>query len=196
MEMKISNTVSVEMDESLGYTMVFIKFDELKKESFMETIKQETLGSLLPFVGREQILDAYNECHVLTHWLDKGYLCYPAYENHLAYRPYNCGPKYIKAIDSILEKVNLRVKNEFLRMCEDLTSQITDWLNATAKNVAAAEAEKKAEQTVPPGRFFGKAQEGCGDAPPQGYHLCQRQRVLPDESPLGSGHLPDEISLA
>ena len=156
MEMKISKTVNVEMDESLGYTMVFIKFDELKKESFMETIKQETLGSLLPFVGREQILDAYNECHVLTHWLDKGYLCYPAYENHLAYRPYNCGPKYIKAIDSILEKVNLRVKNELLRMCEDLTSQITDWLNATAKNVAAAEAEKKAEQTVPQDAFSEK----------------------------------------
>ena len=41
-------------------------------------------------------------------------------------------------------------------MCEDLTSQITDWLNATAKNVAAAEAEKKAEQTVPQDAFSEK----------------------------------------
>ena len=146
MEMKIRKTVNVKMDESLGYTMVFIKVDELKKESLMEAIKQETLRSLLPSVGREQIPEAYNECHVLTRWLDKGYLCYPAYKNYLSYRPYNCGPKYIKAIDSILDKVNRRVGNEFLRMCEDLTSQITDRLNAIAKNVAAAEAKKKAEQ--------------------------------------------------
>lgn len=113
MEMKINKTVNVEMDESLGYPIVFIKFDELKNNALAEAIKQKAWESLQQFMGTEQMPDAHKECHVLTHWLDKGYLCYPAYENYLAYRPYNCGPRYIKKINCILEKTDRHAWYEF-----------------------------------------------------------------------------------
>lgn len=149
MEMKINKTVNVEMDESLGYTMVFIKFDGLKNNALAEAIKQKTLESLQQFMGTEQMPDAHKECHVLTHWLDKGYLCYPAYENYLAYRPYNCGPRCIKKINCILEKTDRHAWYEFWGMCENLTGQITDWLDRIVKDAAAAEAKEKAEQMDP-----------------------------------------------
>ena len=149
MEMKINKTVNVEMDESLGYPIVFIKFDELKNNALAEAIKQKAWESLQQFMGTEQMPDAHKECHVLTHWLDKGYLCYPAYENYLAYRPYNCGPRYIKKINCILEKTDRHAWYEFWGVCENLTGQIADWLDGVVKDAAAAEAKKEAEQTEP-----------------------------------------------
>lgn len=160
MEMKINKTVNVEIDESLGYTMVFIKFDGLTngmvkdiKAGFQDAFIDDDRRGI--FNNARHLKAAVDEYRLLNSWLDRRYLCYPAYSDEAPEYRY-CGPKYNHTLYHIVEEAdrpNQHIGAEFQYVCSALSQQIVDLLKET---VVIAEASMAAELQEMPGQSTAK----------------------------------------
>ena len=110
MEIKIEKTVNIEVDNTLGYPLVFVGVEYCSKE-YLQELKAKffdyTLGlldnkGLGPCdVNSERGIMALKECAVIARRLDLGYICYPA-SNLIWIGSLRCGPEYIMPIISTL----------------------------------------------------------------------------------------------
>lgn len=112
MEIKIEKTVNIEVDNTLGYPLVFVGSEycsreylqELKLKFFNFTLgllNKKVGGTVLCNVNSERGTMALKECAVIAKWLDMGYICYPA-SNLIWMDNLRCGPEYITTILSTI----------------------------------------------------------------------------------------------
>lgn len=141
MEMKITKTVTVEFDNSLGYPIAFVKASLLSNEGAARAVGEGYQSAMLRYIedldaGRIDLeyLENVIKEYVLLCWrLLHGYLYYPAYNSYVGRAPYNCGPKFIGSVGESLDKYDRKVGSEFNALCDKLTDQIADYVLSTIK---------------------------------------------------------------
>lgn len=180
MEMKITKTVTVEFDNSLGYPIAFVKAGLLSNEGAARAVGEGYQSAMLRYIedldaGRIDLeyLGSVIKEYVLLCWrLLHGFLYYPAYNRYVGRAPYNCGPKYIGAVDDSLDKYDRKVGSEFNTLCDKLTDQIADYVLSTIKeDKYRAAVEKMGRKEV----IFD-----CGNV----YFKMTPRDSLPELSPL------------
>lgn len=153
MEMKITKTVTVEFDNSLGYPIAFVKSSMLSNEGAARAVGEGYQSAMLRYIedldaGRIDLeyLGSVIKEYVLLRWrLLHGFLYYPAYDSYVGRAPYNCGPKFIGSVDDSLDKYDRKVGSEFNALCDKLTDQIADYVLSTIKE---GKDKKAGEQTA------------------------------------------------
>lgn len=171
--MKITKTVTVEFDNSLGYPIAFVKASLLSNEGAARAVGEGYQSALLRHIedldsGRidlEYLADVIKEYVLLNRRLLNGYLYYPAYDSYVGRAPYNCGPNFIGSVDDSLDKYDRKVGNEFNALCNKLTDQIADYVLSTIKEGKEEKAvEQPAENLEPKNPLRAAVEElNCED---------------------------------
>ncbi len=143
MKVRIKREVEIEVDNSLGYPMIFIE-SGIKYKSLLDNVKRnlfefhakglKTLRKIRNFPIQEHASLAEKECLLIADWIDKGYLCFPAHCHPSKLASY-CGPRFNFQINSsiCLAGVPFVHYQRFSNLCTALGKNLKEEDNMSAK---------------------------------------------------------------